>query len=136
MMNWIYLVLYVLCSVSGSTLLKFGSSTAVKTLFTIPFLNLNISLTSLIGFISYGLSFVFYTILLSKFDLSFISPLKCRYIKPLHRYFLHFIFYMYLNLYIYYLLLKIWLCTFLRLFFIFYCSQPFYHLLLEIAIKL
>jgi len=75
MMNWIYLVLYVLCSVSGSTLLKFGSSTAVKTLFTIPIINLNISLTSLIGFISYGLSFVFYTILLSKFDLSFISPL-------------------------------------------------------------
>ena len=75
MFNWIYLVCYVIFAVSGSTLLKFGSTSAVKTLFTIPFVNLNVSLTTFIGFIAYGLSFMFYTILLSKFDLSFISPL-------------------------------------------------------------
>lgn len=74
-MNWLYLVFYVICSVSGSTLLKLGSSNSVKVLFTVPFINLNVSLLMLVGFISYGLSFVFYTILLSKFELSFISPL-------------------------------------------------------------
>ncbi len=75
MSNWIYLVLYVLLSVSGSTMLKFGSSESVKTLFVVPFINMNISLFTFLGFVFYGLSFLFYTILLSKFDLSFISPL-------------------------------------------------------------
>lgn len=75
MINWIYLIFYIIFSVSGSTLLKYGSSENAKALFTIPFIDMNMSLTSFIGFIAYGLSFVFYTILLSKFDLSFISPL-------------------------------------------------------------
>ena len=75
MINWIYLVCYVVFAVSGSTLLKLGSSTTVKSLFVVPFINLSISFTTFIGFIAYGLSFIFYTILLSRFDLSFISPL-------------------------------------------------------------
>lgn len=74
-MNWIYLVLYIIFSVSGSTLLKFGSSSTVKALFTLPLVNMNVSLYTFFGFIMYGLSFLFYTVLLSKFDLSFISPL-------------------------------------------------------------
>lgn len=73
-MNWLYLVFYIIFSVSGSTLLKFGSSSAVKKLFTIPFINMDISTFTFFGFVLYGLSFIFYTILLSKFDLSFISP--------------------------------------------------------------
>lgn len=56
-------------------MLKFGSSESIKALFTVPIVNMNISLWSLLGFILYGLSFIFYTVLLSKFDLSFISPL-------------------------------------------------------------
>ncbi len=75
MINWIYLVFYVVFAVSGSTLLKLGSTNTVKTLFVVPFINLNVSLITFIGFIFYGLSFIFYMILLSKFDLSFISPL-------------------------------------------------------------
>jgi len=74
-MNIVYIVLYVITAVSGSTLLKFGSSEQVKTLFKIPFINMNISTTTFIGFLFYGISFILYTILLSKFDLSFISPL-------------------------------------------------------------
>lgn len=74
-MNWLYLVLYIIFSVSGSTLLKFGSSTSVKTLFTVPIVNMNISAFTFFGFMLYGISFLFYTVLLSKFDLSFISPL-------------------------------------------------------------
>ena len=75
MFNYIYLVFYVIFAVSGSTLLKFGSAPGAKTLFIVPFVNLNVSLATFIGFIFYGLSFLLYTILLSKFDLSFISPL-------------------------------------------------------------
>ncbi len=74
-MDYIYVVLYVLFAVCGSSLLKYGSEETVKTLFVVPFVNMNVSLISLIGFISYGISFLLYTVLLSKFELSFISPL-------------------------------------------------------------
>ncbi len=75
MINWVYLVLYIIFAVSGSTLIKLGSSNTIKSFLTIPFVNMNVSFISLIGFIAYALSFVCYTILLSKFELSFISPL-------------------------------------------------------------
>lgn len=74
-MNWLLVVLYVVFAVSGSTLLKYGGLSHIKALFTIPFININISWITFVGFICYGLSFIFYTILLNKFDLSFISPL-------------------------------------------------------------
>lgn len=74
-MNWILVVLYVIFSVTGSTLLKFGSAEGVKALFTLPIVDMNVSLFTFIGFVCYGLSFIFYTVLLSKFDLSIISPI-------------------------------------------------------------
>lgn len=74
-MNIVFIVLYVIFAVTGSTLLKYGGLEQMKTLFTVPFVNINISWVTLIGFICYGISFLLYTILLNKFDLSFISPL-------------------------------------------------------------
>jgi len=74
-MNIVFIVLYVIFAVTGSTLLKYGGLEHIKSLFTVPFVNINISWVTLIGFICYGLSFLFYTVLLNKFDLSFISPL-------------------------------------------------------------
>ena len=57
MMNWIYVIVYLLCSVTGSTLLKYGQAGNVKALFTVPFINMNVSLFSIIGFLFYGFSF-------------------------------------------------------------------------------
>lgn len=74
-MNIIFIVLYVIFAVTGSTLLKYGGLEHVKSLFTVPFVNMNVSWVTLIGFICYGISFLLYTVLLNKFDLSFISPL-------------------------------------------------------------
>ena len=74
-MNFVLLILYFILSVSGSTFIKLGSSETVKTIFTIPIINMNFSFYSLLGFIMYGASFILYTILLSRFELSFISPL-------------------------------------------------------------
>jgi hypothetical protein CLOSPO_02603 len=74
-MNILLIVLYVIFAVSGSTLIKYGGMKTVSKLFTVPFINLDISWITFIGFISYGLSFLLYTILLNRFDLSFISPL-------------------------------------------------------------
>ena len=75
MINILFVILYVIFAVTGSTLLKYGGLEQVKTIFVVPFLNLNISFLTLIGIIFYGLSFIFYTVLLNRFELSFISPL-------------------------------------------------------------
>lgn len=74
-MNVVFIVLYVIFAVVGSTLLKYGGLEQVKSLFTIPFVNMSVSWITLVGFICYGISFLLYTVLLNKFALSFISPL-------------------------------------------------------------
>lgn len=74
-MNVVLIVLYVIFAVSGSTLIKYGGLEHVKKMLTIPFIDMNVSFITLIGVVCYGLSFILYTILLNKFELSFISPL-------------------------------------------------------------
>jgi drug/metabolite transporter (DMT)-like permease len=74
-MNTLFIILYVLFAVVGSTLLKYGGLEQIKSLFTIPFFDVTVSWITLTGFFCYGVSFFLYTILLNKFDLSFISPL-------------------------------------------------------------
>lgn len=74
MLNIILIVLYVIFAVGGSTLIKYGAITKAAALLTVPIVNVGLTLVSLLGIICYGLSFVLYIILLSKFDLSFISP--------------------------------------------------------------
>ena len=69
------MVVYIVSAVAGSTLIKYGSSLSVRPLFVIPFINMNVSLLTLSGIVAYGLSFVTYVILLTRFELSFISPL-------------------------------------------------------------
>ena len=74
-MNIILIIGYVIFAVGGSTLIKYGGLTKVVSLITLPIVNVNISLISILGILSYGLSFVLYVLLLNKFDLSFISPI-------------------------------------------------------------
>lgn len=74
-MNIILIVLYVIFAVGGSTLIKYGSLEKVVSFMTVPIVNVGLSVASLIGILCYGLSFILYIILLSKFDLSFISPI-------------------------------------------------------------
>ena len=49
-MSILLIALYVVFAVGGSTLLKYGGLEHVKTLFTVPFVNINISWITLIGF--------------------------------------------------------------------------------------
>ncbi|MEG0825989.1 MAG: hypothetical protein RR404_00810 [Bacilli bacterium] len=74
-MNVVLIISYVIFAVGGSTLLKYGGLEHIKALFTVPFVNVNVSWITLIGFMCYGISFLLYTVLLNRFDLSFISPL-------------------------------------------------------------
>lgn len=74
-MNIVLVVLYVVFAVVGSTLIKYGGLAKISSLIVLPFVHVSISLISLLGILSYGLSFLLYILLLNKFDLSFISPL-------------------------------------------------------------
>lgn len=71
-MNFVLIILYIILAVAGSTLIKYGGKMASS--FTLPLVNVHISLISVFGIFCYGLSFLFYVLLLNKFDLSFISP--------------------------------------------------------------
>ena len=73
-MTWLYIVLYVIFAVVGSTLLKAGSGEGAHVLFTVPGINLPVSLMTIFGILSYGVSFILYTVLLSRLDLSFVAP--------------------------------------------------------------
>jgi drug/metabolite transporter (DMT)-like permease len=73
-MNIALALMYVIFAVVGSTLIKYGGLAKIAALFTIPFVNVSVSLITMLGIICYGVSFVLYILLLNKFDLSFISP--------------------------------------------------------------
>jgi multidrug transporter EmrE-like cation transporter len=73
-MNIVLIVLYVVFAVVGSTLIKYGGLSKAVSLFTLPVVHVSFSLVSFLGILFYGLSFIFYILLLNKFDLSFISP--------------------------------------------------------------
>lgn len=73
-MNIILVILYVIFAVGGSTLIKYGGLSKVASFITLPIVNVNMSLISILGVICYGISFLLYILLLNKFDLSFISP--------------------------------------------------------------
>jgi drug/metabolite transporter (DMT)-like permease len=75
MLSYALIALYVIFAVGGSTLIKYGGIAKVATLITIPLIHIQASLITLAGIVLYGLSFLFYVILLNKFDLSFISPI-------------------------------------------------------------
>lgn len=75
-MNIFLIIAYVVSAVSGSTLIKLGGLSVESVYsFTIPWINLRLSVMSLFGILFYGISFFLYIILLNRFDLSFISPL-------------------------------------------------------------
>lgn len=74
-MSTLLIILYVVFAVGGSTLIKYGSLAKSVVMFTLPVVHTNFSLVSLLGVLCYGFSFLLYVLLLSKFDLSFISPI-------------------------------------------------------------
>ena len=75
MLNITLIISYIIFAVGGSTFIKYGGLSKVSALFIVPLVNVSISLTTLLGILFYGLSFMLYIFLLNRFDLSFISPL-------------------------------------------------------------
>ena len=74
MIKIILCVLYVFFSVTGLVLFKYASNHANNSVM-VPVLGIVLSKYSLIGLICYGISFVLYISVISKFDLGYIIPI-------------------------------------------------------------
>ena len=74
MINIIFIVLYVIMTVSGLILFKLGSNSSQIEIISKGILNIQISFISFIGIFCYLCSFIIYLILISKNTLSFFIP--------------------------------------------------------------
>ena len=75
MMSIMLIITYVLSTSSGLILLKLGSTASPLVSFTNHALKFNFNPCSVAGIALYGLSFILYTYLISKFDLGYIIPI-------------------------------------------------------------
>ena len=75
-MNRIVLILlYAITSVSALVMLKFAAKNGPLLQFIEGKVHLNLSSMAVFGVFSFGISFVLYTYLISKYDLGYIIPL-------------------------------------------------------------
>jgi small multidrug resistance pump len=74
-MNYILCLIYLSFSVAGLTLMKLGSVKTALPAWQIPILNLRLNFISASGYLCYIISFLLYTVVITKFDLGFIIPM-------------------------------------------------------------
>ena len=74
MTDIVLFVTYFLSSCSGQILMKYGSMVKDGFVFKVPVVDASFSLYSLLGFGFYGFSFLLFTILISRHDLTFLNP--------------------------------------------------------------
>ncbi len=75
MKKYILVIFYIVLYIAGLVLLKFGGNTGSLEFENDSFI-FSMNLISLIGFISYILSFLLFTNIIVKFDLSYIMPIS------------------------------------------------------------
>ena len=74
-MQYILCVVFLIFSLSGMTFMKLGSMAENMRAILVPVVNLRITPLSLVGYLCYGISFLMYTVIITKFDLGYISPI-------------------------------------------------------------
>lgn len=74
-MDKLLITLYVISTAGGLVLLKLGTSGAGFINIIDGKITWNISLLTLLGIMTYGISFLLYIVLISKFSLGYIVPL-------------------------------------------------------------
>lgn len=78
----ILVILYILLTITGLVLMKLGGNTGSILIENMSF-SFTMNFISLIGFISYILSFLLFTNIVVKFDLSYIMPITSGLIQVL-----------------------------------------------------
>lgn len=74
-MNWLLVISYMVLSVAGQILFKYGANKKFLFSYTNGNLNISISWISIVGAMCYVASFLLFLLLLSKYDLSRINPI-------------------------------------------------------------
>lgn len=74
MVNLFSFIAYFIFTCAGMVLIKLGGQANYQSFLTVPIIDFRVSLTSLAGFLLYGMSFVLYSSLLVKYELSFLNP--------------------------------------------------------------
>ncbi len=78
----ILVILYVILTILGLVLMKFGGNTGTLSFEQATF-TFSMNLVSLLGFVSYIASFLLFTNIVVKFDLSYITPITAGIIQVL-----------------------------------------------------
>lgn len=73
-MRIILCMIYFCFSIMGLIFMKQGSAVNSNALFVIPIVEIKITAISFIGYFFYGISFLLYCVLVSKYDLSSLTP--------------------------------------------------------------
>ena len=74
-MNYLIIILYLICASSGQVLFKYGCNKSFKLELYNGNLNLNINIFSIMGLILYVISFVLFCYIMSRYNLSYIVPI-------------------------------------------------------------
>lgn len=74
-MNYLLPMLYVVCTVAGLILYKYGSSKGFEAIFANGNISLKMNVISIIGLALYLISFLLYILILPKYDITVILPI-------------------------------------------------------------
>lgn len=74
MNNILLFIVYFFFACAGMVFIKLGGQPVQSGLFTLPVLQLKVTLLTLLGFLFYGVSFLLYSVLLVRYELSFLNP--------------------------------------------------------------
>lgn len=75
MQKYILIIIYTVLGVSGMTMLRLGAQSHASLNITKAFVGIEFSWVSLCGVFLYGLSFLLYTLLISRYELSYLFPM-------------------------------------------------------------
>jgi drug/metabolite transporter (DMT)-like permease len=74
MINLLTFLGFFLFTSAGMVFIKLGGEADKHAFLTVPVIDFKLSLLSIVGFALYGISFILYSSLLQKYDLSFLNP--------------------------------------------------------------
>jgi len=72
-MKYLLCGIYLILSVAGLTFMKLGAMDSENILFSV--FNISFTWKSILGYLFYAISFLIYSVVITKFDLSYIIPI-------------------------------------------------------------
>lgn len=73
-MKYILSVCYLFIAVSAMILIKLGNREGGSLFFSVPVFNLNINRLSITGYLCYGISFLLFSVIISRYNVSTMLP--------------------------------------------------------------